>query len=172
MTMKHPFLTLGIAVLVVLGGVAAWYFLYEGSVAVYVKDATGPWEHVYVNFTAVSIHESGKDNASWTDLNIAKGTVDLASLTSTSELLASAHLAPGHYEQLRIDVSSAYGVTTSGQAVTFTVPSGEARTSGQFTISSAKTTTVTLDLNLSTDIVYAGGSTGIFTPVIGNVTVG
>ncbi len=173
MAMRNPRLwALGLAAMMVVGGgAAAFLFLYEGSLAFYVKDAPGGWQHVYVTFSAVSIHESGKGNASWMGLNIAGGTVDMASLQSVSAFLASARLAPGHFEQLRIDVSSASGVTSTGQTVAFTVPSGDLKTDEQFEIVSGKTTTLTLDVDLSRSIVKT--STGwIFTPVIGSIAVG
>lgn len=158
----------GIAIVVVLAGVAAWYFLYEGTVAVYVKDAVGPWEHVYVNFTGVSIHRSGASSADWVNLPIAAGTVDLANLTNTSKLLASLKLGPGHYEQIRIVVGSGYGMTTTGQTAVFSVPSGELKTNQQFNITSGKTTTLTLDVDLARSLVQTANG-WIFTPVVGSV---
>ncbi len=172
MAIRNPRLwALGLAAMMVVGGgAAAFLFLYEGSLAVYVRDAPGGWAHVYVAFSAVSIHESGKGNASWVALSIAAGTVDLASLTNVSAFLASTRLAPGHFEQLRIDVSSASGVTSTGQTVAFTVPSGDLKTDEQFEIVSGKTTTLTLDVDLGHSIVKT--STGwIFTPVIGSVAL-
>jgi len=78
--MKHArLLAVAIAALVVVGGVAAYFLLYEGAVAVYVKDAPGTWEHVWVTFSGVSIHASGQ-NASW-NVTSTKQTVDLAALT-------------------------------------------------------------------------------------------
>lgn len=156
---------LGLAALVVVGGVAAYTFLYEGNVAVYVRDApNGLYGHVYVNFTGVYVHEAGKANDSWTSLGVKPGSVDLESLSNTSAFLASLKLGPGHYTQLRIDVGSAYAVTATGVSVTLTVPSGTLKTDREFQVVSGKTTTLTADvrLNITGDV---------FTPVIGEVTV-
>lgn len=161
---------IGLAAFLAVGGVAAYLFLYEGSVSVYVKDDPGLWAHVYVNFTGVYIHEANAGNGSWTPLTLAKGTVDLASLTNTSEFLASLHVGPGHYTQLRIDVGSAYGVlNATGATVTFTVPSGVLKTDRSFNVTSGKTTTLTADISLDHIVQTPDG--WVFTPVIGDVTV-
>ncbi len=162
---------LGIAALVVVGGIAAYMLLYEGQVVVRVMDAPGVWAHVNVQFSAVYIHEANKSADTWTQLPIAAGTIDLASLQNVSDVLASARLGPGHYTQIRFNVTSAQGVLEAGGTVDFTVPSGELKTDQQFDIVSGKTTTLTVDINLDRSIVQLGNGTWIFTPVIGDVTV-
>lgn len=165
-------MALGIALVVVLAGVAAWYFLYEGTVSVYVKDAVGPWDHVYVTFSAVQIHESGKDNASWTTISSAKQTVDLAVLTNFSKLLGSVKLNPGHYEQIRLAVDNVNGVLTgTSTPIDITVVNGTAKIVGQFTVSSGATTTITLDVKIAQSIHGNTTSGYFFTPVIAT-TVG
>ncbi len=158
---------LGIAALVVIGGVAAYLFLYEGQVVVRVMDATGDWEHVDVQFSAVYIHEANAAADSWTRLPITAGTIDLASLTNVSEVLSSARLGPGHYTQIRINVTSATGTMLGGATVDFTVPSGELKTTQEFNVTSGKTTTLTVDIDLTRSIVELGNGTWIFTPVLG-----
>lgn len=160
---------IAIAALVVVGGVAAYFLLYEGTVAVYVKDASGPWDHVWVTFSAVAIHESGKDNASWTTVSSTKQTVDLAVLTTMSQLLGKISLSPGHYEQIRLSVVNATGqLTGSNQIVTIAVPPDNAtlKVAGQFTIASGKTTSVTVDIRLDASLHDMNG-TWEFTPVCG-----
>lgn len=168
--MKHAGLwAIAIAALVVVGGVAAYSLLNEGTVAVYVKDASGPWEHVWVTFSGVAIHESGKDNASWTTVSSTKQTVDLAALTSESQLLGSVRLSPGHYEQIRMSVVNATGQETgSTQIVTIAVPPDNAtlKIPGQFTVASGKTTAVTVDVRLDASLHDENG-TWQLTPVCG-----
>ncbi|HEX9339802.1 MAG TPA: DUF4382 domain-containing protein [Thermoplasmata archaeon] len=170
--MPRAVAALALVVVVVLGGIAAYYFLYEGAVAVSVKDAPmSTWSHVNVTFSGVQIHESGKDNASWVTVFSGSKTVDLAALTNVSELLGSTRLAPGHYEQIRISVVSATGVdAATGQSVTFMVPpdNATAKIAGQFTISSGQTTTVTVDFALSRCIRQVNG-TWEFDPVLGQI---
>lgn len=164
---------IAIAVLVIVAGVAAYFLLYEGSVAIYVKDASGPWEHVWVTFSGVAIHESGQGNATWKDVSSTKQTVDLAALTTTSQLLGKISLSPGHYEQIRLTVVNVTGQQTgSTQIVTITVPPDNAtlKIVGQFTISSGQTTAVTVDISLAPSLHVVNG-TWQFSPV-GAMTVG
>jgi len=172
--MKHArLLAVGIALLVVVAGVAAYFLLYQGTVAVYVKDAPGTWEHVYVTFSGVAIHESGKDNASWAPISSTKQTVDLAALTNVSQLLGTVRLNPGHYEQIRLSVVNVTGVLTgTTETVNITVPPDNAtlKIVGQFTVASGQTTSVTVDIFLDRSI-HLVGSTWVFSPVFGS-TVG
>jgi len=49
--MQHARLwAIAIAAVVIVGGIAAYFLLYQGEVAVYVKDAPGTWDHMYVTF--------------------------------------------------------------------------------------------------------------------------
>ncbi len=166
--MKHArLLAVAIAALVVVGGIAAYFLLYEGAVAVYVKDAPGTWEHVWVTFSGVSIHQSGQ-NASW-NVTSTKQTVDLAALTNVSQLLGKIPLAPGHYEQIRLSVVNVTGqLNGTTQIVTISVPPDNAtmKIAGQFTIASGQTTAVTIDINLPASLHDANG-TWTFTPVVG-----
>ncbi len=165
---KTALLAIGIAILVVVGGLAAYFLVYQGSVAVYVKDASGPWSHVFVTFSSVAIHESGKDNATWTTISTSTQTVDLATLTNFSRLLGDARLNPGHYEQIRLGVVNASGILIGTTAsVTIAVPPDNAtlKVPGQFSVSSGKTTTVTLDIMLDASIVREA-SGWVFQPVV------
>jgi Domain of unknown function (DUF4382) len=173
MPMKRTRLwAIGIGALVILGGVAAYLFLYEGSVAISVKDASGAWSHVFVTFSAVDIHRSGMDAATWDHLSLGTRTVDLAVLTNVSELLGTARLTPGHYEQIRLNVSSATGVDLTGKSWTLNVTNGEAKIVQQFDIRSGAQTNILVDIDLSRCIVGTQATGYSFTPVIGNVTVG
>lgn len=168
--MKHAHLwAIAIAAIVVVGGVAAYVFLYQGEVAVYVKDAPGSWDHVYVTFSAVEIHESGQGNASWQTVSSAKETVDLAALTNVSQLLGSVRLSPGHYEQIRLAVDSVTGVlngTTTSLAITVPPDNATLKVAGQFTVTSGQTTKITVDIRLDQSLHLVGG-TWVFTPVVG-----
>jgi hypothetical protein len=168
--MKHARLwAIAIAALVVVGGVAAYFLLYEGTLAVYVKDAPGAWDHVYVTFSGVAVHESGQDNATWKTVSSTNQTVDLAALTNVSQLLGSVRLNPGHYEQIRLTVTGVTGVLNgTTQSVTITVPpdNGTLKVAGQFIVASGQTTTVTVDIRLDQSI-HLVGSTWVFDPVVG-----
>lgn len=161
-----------LAAVVVVGGAAAYLFLYEGNVAVSVKDAPvlGSWDHVYVTFSAVDIHESGKGNATWDPVFSGEAKVDLEALTNVSQLLGSQRLSPGHYEQIRLTVTNVTGVL-AGVTVYLHVVNGAAKIVQQFDVSSGKTTAITLDIDLSQSIHGEMSSGFFFTPVFG-ATVG
>ena len=163
---------IAIAAIVVVGGIAAYFLLYQGEVAVYVKDAPGTWDHVYVTFSGVDIHQSGQGNASW-NLSSTQQTVDLASLTSTSQLLGSVRLNPGHYQQIRLSVVKVTGVlngTTTPISLSLPPDNATMKIVGQFTVASGQTSKITVDIRLDQSIHLVGG-TWVFTPVVGT-TVG
>ncbi len=166
--MKHAgLIAVAIAAIVVVGGVAAYFLLYDGSVAVYVKDAPGQWSHVWVTFSGVSIHQSGT-NASW-NVTSTKQTVDLVALQNVSQLLGKISLSPGHYEQIRLSVVNVTGQQTGSNTIlTINVPpdNGTMKIAGQFTISSGQTTSITIDINLAASLHDVNG-TWMFTPVVG-----
>ena len=165
--MKHArVLAIAIAVLVIVGGIAAYFLLYQGEIAVRVQDAPGAWAHVYVTFSGVAIHESGKDNASWVDVSSTKQTVDLATLTSVSQLLGSVRLNPGHFEQIRLSVVNITGILSgTTQSVVIAVPPDNAtfKIAGQFTVSSGATTTITVDMPID-QIIHMSASGWVFDP--------
>ncbi len=170
--MKRALTALAVAALLVVGGIAAYVLLYEGSVAVSVKDASGAWSHVDVTFSSVDIHRSGMDAATWDHLSLGTRTVDLAVLTNVSQLLGTARLTPGHYEQMRINVSSATGVDSTGHSWTLNVTHGEAKIVEQFDVRSGTQTNILVDIDLSRCIIGSAATGYSFTPVIGSVTVG
>ena len=172
--MRHAVVwAIAVALIAVVGGIAAYSLAYEGNVAVYVKDAPGAWAHVYVTFSAVAIHESGKDNATWSTVSSTKTTVDLVALTNVSQLLGSVRLSPGHYEQIRLSVVNVTGVLAGTTvSVNIAVPPDNAtlKIPGQFTVRSRATTTLTVDISLDASIHLVGGA-WVFAPVA-DVTVG
>jgi uncharacterized protein DUF4382 len=172
MPMKHAVLwALGVALVAGLSGVAGYLFLYEGSVAVYVKDAPGVWSHVNVTFSMVEIHRSGMGNATWESLTLGTRTVDLVALTNLTALIGSGRLGPGHYEQIRIMVISASAVDITGKTWTVNVTNGDLKIVQQFDLRSNAQTNIVLDIDLTASIRWTG-SAYVFTPVIGSVTVG
>ncbi len=167
--MKHAGLwAIAIAALVIAGGVAAYYLVYEGEVAVYVQDAPGTWRYVNVTFSGVSIHESGNGTAGW-NVTTTTQTVDLAALTNVSQLLGSIRLNPGHYQQIRLSVVKVTGVLSNGTKVNIELPPDNAtlKVVGQFTVSSGQTTGITVDIFLDRSIRDVNG-TWMFLPVVGS----
>jgi hypothetical protein len=143
-----------------------------GSVSIMVKDLPDDWTHINVTFSQASIHQaSDENNSSWHNLTLTRQTIDLASLVNISELLASGDVGPGKYTQIRIVVEAVVGTMNDGSTVNFTVPSGVLKTNHPFNVTAGKTTTLTLDIDLSRSIVH-NSSGWIFKPVLGSVTNG
>jgi len=165
---------LGIAAVVVLGGVGAYALISQpsttGRVSILVKDLPAEWTHVNVTFSEVKVHKADAGNESgWYNLTFATRTVDLAQLTNMSELLASGNVAAGKYTQIRIVVISANGLMTNGTAVEFKVPSGVLKTTHPFNVTAGHSETLTLDFDLSHSIVETS-SGWTFKPVLGSIT--
>src|SRR2546425_1048816 len=58
MGMRRALIALVVAAAVAIAGVAAYVYMYEGSLDVAVQDESGAWAHVYVTFTQVWVHDA------------------------------------------------------------------------------------------------------------------
>jgi hypothetical protein len=173
---KTAMLAIVIALVVVVGGVGVYLMTQdsktkEGTVLIYVKDAPENWTHINVTFSEVKIHAADGDNESgWLSLKLNETTtLDLASLTNVSELLAFGNVSEGKYTQIRIVVIAVNGTMTDGTNVTFKVPSGELKTTHPFNVTGGENETLTFDFDLARCIKQTGNGDWIFTPVIGSV---
>jgi len=174
---KTAILAIAITLVVVIGGVGVYLVASkptgtEGRVTIYVKDLPDEWTHVNVTFSEVRIHAADAGNESgWRNLALKTDTVDLASLTNVSEMLAAGNVSAGKYTQIRIVVVSAVGTMANGTIVEFKVPSGELKTTHPFNVTSSHNETLTLDIDLSKSIIH-NASGWIFKPVLGSITEG
>src|SRR5437870_11782146 len=133
MGMRRALIAFVVAAAVAIAGVAAYVYMYEGSIDVAVQDASGAWSHVYVTFTQVWVHEAGKsEDVGWHNLTVAQASIDLASLVNVSELLASARVGPGKYTEIRLGVIAATGPVVDGTNVVVRVPCGDAKDGAEF----------------------------------------
>src|SRR3989454_7315620 len=170
MGMRRALLALVLAAAVAIAGVAAYVYMYEGSLDVAVQDDSGAWAHVWVTFTQVWVHEAGKsEDVGWHNLTVTQTSIDLASLVNVSELLANARVGPGKYTEIRLVVIAATGKMLDGTTVVFSVPSGDSKAVTPFEDRSGTTTRLTVDINLARSIV-ANGSGWTFTPVLAQLT--
>ncbi len=127
------------------------------------------WSHVYVTFNVIQAEQANdSNNSGWHSMNVSS-TIDLMSVKTASALLGSTQLPAGQYNQLRIVVVKAWGVTSTGKTYAFRVPSGDLKTDDPFTVTTGQTASITLDV--TTHIVWT--ETGYtLTPVIGSVAMG
>src|SRR2546428_11960352 len=110
MGMRRALIALVVAAAVAIAGVAAYVYMFEGSLDVAVQDESGAWAHVYVTFTQVWVHEAGKSDAvGWHKLTVAQSSIHLASLANASKLLANARVGPCKYKEIRLAGISAAG---------------------------------------------------------------
>lgn len=161
-----------------LGGLYFLGFLGGGSVQVMVHDAPcSGCAHVWVTFSAVSVHEADVKGSGWTDLKVAGSTFDLEALNGSSiaKVLGLDSLAAGHYEQIRVSVTNVTIGLTSGVQVRAVVEGPSADFNGQFDVVTGGTTTLNIDIDLAASIhltpAPAGPGTATFTPDIGTVDV-
>src|SRR2546428_9858174 len=171
MGMRRALIALVVAAAVAIAGVAAYVYMFEGSLDVAVQDESGAWAHVWVTFTQVWVHEAGKsEDVGWHNLTVAQASIDLASLVNVSKLLASARVGPGKYTEIRLGVIAATGKMLDATPAGFSVPSGDVKAVTPFEVRSGTTTKLTVDINLARSIV-ANGSGLTFTPCLGKITV-
>lgn len=135
----------------------------DGEASVYVKDAPADqWSMMHITFTEVSIHQSGGNESSgWKVLfSDSEGvTVDLLNTTGArAAFLGSDGLAAGHYQQLRIMVTKAHGVTKDGAGVDIALPEkGYLRTVKSFKVEEGKETQIIIDIDLEKALTEKNG---------------
>ena len=91
-------------------------------------------------------------------------TFDLIELIDVTEFLGETELTSGKYTQIRLLVSS-INLEVDGEPVTLKVPSNKIKLVKPFTISTNKTTTLTLDFDAE-ESVHQAGSKYILKPTI------
>ncbi len=143
-----------------------------GSLAIQIRDSPVAWSKFLLTFSDVSVHPSSAANGTgWVSLPIQVRQVDCLTLGNLTQLLALAGVSPGAYSAVRIIVSAASGVLSSGVAVAISVAGGVLETSSSFLVRGGTTTTVTVDLNLSQSLTQTN-SGWVFTPVLGPTQIG
>jgi hypothetical protein len=143
-----------------------------------------------VTFSEVSAHASG---GNFNTLPFSGGatsrTCDLMKLTTATGVLGTGALAPGHYTQIRLMVSSAtlyFDNATpagtacapsiaapAGKSAPVTIPSGDVRLNREFDIatSGATTSNILVDFDGNQSVVDTGNGTYMMTPVVTIVSV-
>lgn len=103
--------------------------------------------------TASGTDDAGP-SAGWITIVDTPRTVDLLALhrNNTAETLGFADVPAGHYQQVRFSIDEVVGTYHNGTEVTMTVPSGVARTSGQFTVEAGGNTTITVEIDLERSV--------------------
>ena len=168
----RAFVVLALGFVLIASGVAYYVSTTAtGTLVVRVRDAPATWSHVVVSFSEVSIHPaSAPSGTGWLALPLQTSQIDFLSLANLTRLLALERVAPGAYSQVRLQVSSVSGVLSSGAPVAMTVSGGTLVATAPFTLRGGRTTTVTLEIDLTQSIVQTGLGWS-FVPVLGPVVV-
>lgn len=144
---------------------------------------------VLVSFSEVTVHRSGEGG--FVKLPFAGAgasrTCDLKKLTNAQDILGTGPLAPGHYTQVRIMVSSATLyfdnavdgpacaptiAAPAGRQAAVDIPSGEVKLNRQFTIAEGGgATTMLVDFDGDQSIRLTGNGRYMMSPVITVVSV-
>ncbi len=141
-----------------------------------------------VTFTTVSAHLTGGDFIMLPFVSAASSrTCDLKKLQTAQDVLGTGPLAPGHYTQIRLVVSSATLyfdnpstgspcastiAAPTGRSAAVTVPSGDLRLNREFDVTSTAATTILLDFDGDQSVKQTGDNGGyVMTPVITVVSV-
>jgi hypothetical protein len=101
------------------------------------------------------------------------GTVDLLALENTSMLLATADVAAGQYEFIRVELSEAGSSIVeagSGEVHPLSIASDEIKVNGGFTVHANGTTDVLLDFDARASLRHLGNDRWLLTPVISQVS--
>ena len=159
----------------------------SATLNVMLKDAPfSDAKALLVTFTGVSVHATGGDFSSVPFVEGTSRTCDLKKLATAQDVLGIGALAPGHYTQVRLIVSTAAiyfdnpssGApcatsidTPSGRNAAVIVPSGDVRINREFDITTTKATTMLLDFNGDQSVRQQGDGQYVMSPVIAVVSV-
>ena len=112
---------------------------------------------ILVTLKDIEVHVSGGAQASgWRTIIGEPRQFDLIKLMGVEEVLGSAILEPGRYQQIRFEVVEAV-LTVRGNMRQSPVPGGKLRLVGGFDISPGVTTIVTLDFDAERSVVFRPG---------------
>lgn len=132
-----------------------------------IQDAAAGLNNVTAVNVTVDKVEAHAAASGWMTVSTAAKTYDLVQLKSTgaAQLLADVNLAPGVYDQVRLDISKVE-VTASGTTKVAKLPSSTLKIIGQFTVVAGQSTTISLDFILDKSLHLTGTGLYILAPVV------
>ena len=144
----------------------------SAQLAIYMTDAPGDYDQVWVNVTDVQIKaDASTSDEGWTSVgNVKTGMYDLLSLTGgVTELLADVNVPAGPLGQIRLVLGNDNTIVMDGQTFNLSTPS--AQQSGlklqvNQNLEAGKRYEFLLDFNVDQSIVNTGNGGYILKPVI------
>jgi hypothetical protein len=139
----------------------------HGRLVVTIGDAAANLSSISsINVTISSVEVHSSTNG-WVTINSTPKTFNLLQLRASGlkDLLADVQLEPGHYEQIRLNISSVVVTDSNGTHVA-KLPSGELKIVGQFDVKSNSTSTAELDVLANESLHLTGNGQYILAPVI------
>jgi len=143
-----------------------------GRVEVRVTDAPPNQDVTSVNVTvsSVEISQSGDttgSNGGWTTMKlVGPSTFDLLQVQGLEQVLSTSDLAPGTYNQIRMDVTKIEVTLKGQQPQEVKLPSGKLRFVQPFDVVAGKTTVLLFDFDAMKSVNITGNGKIIFKPVI------
>lgn len=144
-----------------------------GTVTIHMTDAPAVEgvDAVNLNIIGVSIKQSGDESdQGWETLRADSMNVDLLHLQNgVFTTLATARVASGTYEQVRLKLGEGSTVVVNGVTYPITVPSGMQsglKLVGPFTVPDGGGVDVALDFDASRSIILTGSGTYMLKPVV------
>ncbi|MBI2103328.1 DUF4382 domain-containing protein [Candidatus Woesearchaeota archaeon] len=139
----------------------------EGRVVFAITDVAadmGAVTSVMITVGSVRVHSATEG---WVTVSSTPKTVDLLKLKAegNNELLADVTLKESDYEQLRLDISKVVVVDDKGEHEA-TLPSGELKIVGGFTVTTNSTSTATFDFIADESLHLTGSGEYILAPVV------
>lgn len=134
---------------------------------VYLTDAPGNFEHVFIDIQEVRIHSN---NGGWASLPINAGVYDLLEFNNGMDtLLCNVELPVGRISQIRLVLGNSNSVVVDGTTHSLTTPS--AQTSGlklnlHQELEANESYSIWLDFDAGSSVVLTGNGEYILKPVI------
>lgn len=121
---------------------------------------------IVVTVKNIEVHVFGDGgDAGWLTVIAEPRKFDLVKLRGIEEILGSATLEPGRYQQIRLEVAKAV-VTIRGNERAAAIPSEKLRLVGGFDVTAGVTTILTLDFDAERSIVFRPGVGPQLKPVV------
>lgn len=147
----------------------------NARVQVWLTDAPGDFEAVYIDIQGVEIHTSeGNDEKGWQALDVQEGVYDLLQLTNGLDtLLGEIEIPAGKVSQIRLILGTENSIKIGGEMLDLATPSAEQsglKLQIHESFAAGITYKILLDFDVARSIVLTGNETFKLKPVIRTIT--